>query len=121
MATLTKIDQLPGNWEIWEGSEAWPEWEEMIGPVVAELLGKRFPGGEIICVGDEIWGPATIKHGPAYDDRRHCWRFERDTPEPSEIEGIEILDRDDWLMDLYEEAGEIVRDRLEEDQHATAE
>jgi hypothetical protein len=109
--TMTKIGQMPGNWNIWEGSEQFPQWEREIGPAVQRELKKLFPGGHVYLVGDEIHGPATLVfEASAYDDKRHVYRYQSDTPDRDEIPGFEVLDDPDWVYEMYQRASEAATD-----------
>jgi len=113
MATNTTIARMPGDWAQWGGADAWPEAEARVQPAFDALLAAAFPGGHIVRVGNEIYGPATLRFGPAYDDARHCWRFQRDTPDVDEIAGVERLDDDEWLTDMVEAAWACATDEEE--------
>ena len=92
MVTMTKIDQMPMNWDSdsdgfgsgWGESGIHPGavWRKMFD----EWLTDNYP--DLILTGNEIIGPASYCYGEPYDEINHCWKMQRDTPRPDELKEL---------------------------------
>jgi hypothetical protein len=102
MVTMTKIDQMPMNWDSDQDGfgDGWGEsgihpgkvWREMF----AEWLDANYP--DLALTGNEIIGPASYCYGEPYDEKNHCWKMERDTPRPSDLKELP----DDGLYEEFQ-------------------
>jgi len=91
MVTMTKIEQMPINWDSDDSfGDNWGEsgihpgdvWSKMF----CDWLTANYPN--LALTGNEIIGPASYLFGEPYDDKNFCYRMQRDTPRPEELKAL---------------------------------